>query len=92
MKPYLRNLIINTGYMMKSMVTKDMVYSGESAFSHYSFINLPKVPVYAIHKSKIKDIELQAELIIEKEQVKSKYQIMNQLFFQRTYFMLMLYP
>ena len=56
--------------MMKSKVTKDMVYFGESAFSHYSFINPPKVPVYAIHKSKIKDIELQTELIVEKEQVK----------------------
>lgn len=70
MKPFLRNPVINTGYMMKSNVTKDMVYSGETAFSHYSFINPSKVPVYAIHKSKIKDIELQTELIVEKEQVK----------------------
>lgn len=70
MKPFLRNPIINTGYMMKSKVTKGMVYSGETAFSHYSFINPSKVPVYAIHKSKIKNIELQTELIVEKEQVK----------------------
>lgn len=70
MKPYLRNPIVDTGYMMKSKVTKNFVYSGETALSHYSFINPPKVPVYAIHKSKIKDIELQTELLDEKEQVK----------------------
>lgn len=70
MKPYLRNPIVDTGYMMKSKVTKDLVYSGETALSHYSFINPPKVPVFAIHKLKIKDIELQTELIDEKEQVK----------------------
>lgn len=68
MKSYLRNPIVNTGYMMKSKVTKEMVYSGETALSHYSFINPPKIPVYAIHKSKIENIELQNELFLNEEQ------------------------
>ena len=78
--------------MMKSKVTKNMVYFGESAFFFYIFINPPKVPVYAIHKSKIKDIELQTELIVEKEQVKIEVWEYEPTIFQRIYFMLIHYP
>lgn len=69
-KSYLRNPILHNAYMMKSNITTDMVYSGESALSYYGFINPPSIPVYAVCKNDIENIELQDEFLLNEEQVK----------------------
>lgn len=70
MKSYFKNPVICTRYLMKSNLTKNMALSGESALSHYGFINPPRIPVYAIHKTKIKNLDFQDELFLSKEQAK----------------------
>ena len=69
-KTYLRNPILRSAYILKSNITTDMVFSGESALAYYGFINLPSIPVYAVCKRDINNIELQDEFLLNEEQVK----------------------
>ncbi|MCD7892968.1 MAG: hypothetical protein LUG60_04620 [Erysipelotrichaceae bacterium] len=68
--PYLKSPIIYTGYIDKKDINENMIISGETALSHYSFISTPQVTTYAIEKINTKNINIYNELIDSKNQVR----------------------
>ena len=48
MIPYLQSLTKNKTHIMKNDFNKNIVLAGKSLFNEYTFINPPKIPIYAI--------------------------------------------
>ncbi|MCD7948961.1 MAG: MarR family transcriptional regulator [Erysipelotrichaceae bacterium] len=69
MKSYLKTPVMYTGYINKSDINHHMILSGESALGYYSFLNPPRIPVYAISKANIKELTIYDELVYSDNQV-----------------------
>lgn len=69
MKHYLQSPIQKQGYILKSDINDNMILSGESALSQYTFINPPRLKTFAIDKLNNKNISLQKEYYSQEEQV-----------------------
>lgn len=83
MKEYLQSPIQNQGYILKLDLNDNMVLSGETALSQYTFINPPKLKTYAIDKTKNKQIELQKDYYSNEEQVELQIWNYNPLLFSQ---------
>lgn len=70
MKPFMKSPVIYTGYVEKSDFNMDMVESGESALSYYSFLNPPQISTFAIHKSYANKLNMNQELVDMSKQIK----------------------
>lgn len=62
-KLYLSTPVIKTGYIYKTQVTEDMVFSGETALSEKTFLNPSRIVTYAINEKDFDKTLLQEELI-----------------------------
>ena len=63
MKPYLKSPVIKEGYIFNKDINTDMYKAGDSLLSDLTFISQSRLPIYAIHKNNVKDLEIQDELI-----------------------------
>ena len=69
MKSYLQSPIKKQGFILNSDIDDYMILSGESALSQYSFINPPKMKIYAVDKVNSNHIVIQNEYYSQEEQV-----------------------
>lgn len=69
-KPYLSTPVIRTGYIYKTQVTEDMVFSGETALSEKTLLRPNRVVTYAINEKDYDKTLLQKELIDPDKSVK----------------------
>lgn len=69
-KPYLSTPVIKTGFIDKTRITEDMVFSGETALSKKTMLNSSRVVTYAINEKDYDKTLLQEELIDPDKSVK----------------------
>lgn len=69
-KPYLSTPVIKTGFIDKTRITEDMVFSGETALSKKTMLNSSRVVTYAINEKDYDKTLLQKELIDPDKSVK----------------------
>lgn len=69
-KPYLSTPVIKTGFIDKTRITEDMVFSGETALSKKTMLNSSRVITYAINEKDYDKTLLQEELIDPDKSVK----------------------
>ena len=83
MKPYLKSPVIKEGYIFNKDINTDMYKAGDSLLSDLTFISKPRLPIYAIHKNNVKDLEIQDELIQYDLQTKIQVWDYNPLIFSK---------
>lgn len=83
MKPYLKSPVIKEGYIFNKDINNDMYKAGDSLLSDLTFISQSRLPVYAIHKNNVKDLEIQDELIQYDLQTKIQVWDYNPLIFSK---------
>ena len=83
MKPYLKSPVIKEGYIFNKDINTDMYKAGDSLLSDLTFISQSRLPIYAIHKNNVKDLEIQDELIQYDLQTKIQVWDYNPLIFSK---------
>lgn len=83
MKPYLKSPVIKEGYIFNKDINTDMYKAGDSLLSDLTFISQSRLPIYAIHKNNVKDLEIQDELIRYDLQTKIQVWDYNPLIFSK---------
>lgn len=83
MKPYLRSPVIKERYIFVKDLNSKMYKAGDSLLSDLTFISQPRLPIYAIHKNNVKDLEIQDELIRYDLQTKIQVWDYNPLIFSK---------
>ena len=83
MKLYLKSPVIKEGYIFNKDINNDMYKAGDSLLSDLTFISQSRLPVYAIHKNNVKDLEIQDELIQYDLQTKIQVWDYNPLIFSK---------
>lgn len=83
MKPYLKSPVVKEGYIFNKDINTDMYKAGDSLLSDLTFISKSRLPIYAIHKNNVKDLEIQDELIQYDVQTKIQVWDYNPLIFSK---------
>ena len=83
MKPYLKSPVVKEGYIFNKDINVYMYKAGDSLLSDLTFISKPRLPIYAIHKNNVKDLEIQDELIQYDLQTKIQVWDYNPLIFSK---------
>lgn len=83
MKPYLKSPVVKEGYIFNKDINTDMYKAGDSLLSDLTFISKSRLPIYAIHKNNVKDLEIQDELIQYDLQTKIQVWDYNPLIFSK---------